>query len=158
MGLVNARNLRKAKELLEKNRHKAGDIVGKAGEKLDKVSKGKTSSLTAKATEAANKYADGAVDRHDFGEASGDHDGMPDDQRMPNARASGADVAAANAMTNMANAATNFLNTAAAQAQSATAHQQDAARGTADDASVPPPPPSQPGPPPQGSPPPLPPS
>ncbi|MEM1333909.1 MAG: Rv0909 family putative TA system antitoxin, partial [Actinomycetota bacterium] len=77
MGLLSSRNIRKAKELLDKNRHKAGDIVGKAGQQLDKVSKGKTSNLTSKATEAANKFADGATTRHDFGEASGDHDGMP---------------------------------------------------------------------------------
>ncbi len=118
MGILDSRNLRKAKELLDKNRHKAGDIVGKAGDKLDQVSNGKTSSLTAKATEAANKYADGATTRHDFGEASGDHDGMPaEDADASGAEANAANAAAATAMTNMANAATNFLNSAAAQAK-----------------------------------------
>ncbi|NND74691.1 MAG: antitoxin [Ilumatobacter sp.] len=61
MGLVNARNLRKAKQLLEQNRHKVGDIVGKATEKLDQVSNGKTANLSKKAEEAARKYSAGAT-------------------------------------------------------------------------------------------------
>jgi hypothetical protein len=61
MGLVNARNLRKAKELLEKNRHKVGDAVGKATTKIDEVSGGKTSNLSKKAEDAARKYSAGGV-------------------------------------------------------------------------------------------------
>ena len=61
MGLVNARNLRKAKELLEKNRHKVGDVVGKATTKIDEVSGGKTTNLSKKAEEAARKYSEGGV-------------------------------------------------------------------------------------------------
>ena len=61
MGLFNARNLAKAKGLLEKNRHKVGDYVGKAGEQLDKATKGKSANVTSKATEAARKYAAGGV-------------------------------------------------------------------------------------------------
>jgi hypothetical protein len=64
MGLVNARNLRKAKELLEKNRHKVGDVVGKATEKIDKVSGGKTTNLSKKAEEAARKYSAGSSATH----------------------------------------------------------------------------------------------
>lgn len=67
MGLVNARNLRKAKELLEKNRdlleknrHKLAPAVEKATTKLDEVSGGKTSNLSRKAEEAARKYSDNA--------------------------------------------------------------------------------------------------
>ncbi len=120
MGLINARNLRRAKRLLDKNRHKLGDLTDKAGEKLDKVSKGKTSNLTAKASEAAHKYSDGGVGRHDFGDASGDHDGMPAHEApRTSAEAEAANIAAANAMTDMANAATDFMNSAAAQAQPA---------------------------------------
>lgn len=82
MGLVNARNLRKAKELLEQNRHKVGDIVGKATEKLDQVSGGKTANLSKKAEDAARKYsAGGAPAPEDIG--SGPADG----------RAEAADVA-----------------------------------------------------------------
>ena len=61
MGLLNSHNLRKAKDLLEKNRHKMGDVVEKAGGTLDNVSKGKTASVTAKASDAAKKYSGGAA-------------------------------------------------------------------------------------------------
>ena len=57
MGLMNARNLKKAKSMLEKNRHKVGDLVGKATDQVDKVSKGKTSNVTAKIDEAARKFS-----------------------------------------------------------------------------------------------------
>ena len=60
MGLVNARNLRLAKQLLERNRHRVGDVVEKAGEKLDQVSEGRTASVTSKATDAAKRYSAGA--------------------------------------------------------------------------------------------------
>ena len=54
---MNARNLKKAKSMLEKNRHKVGDLVGKATDQVDKVSKGKTSNVTAKIDEAARKFS-----------------------------------------------------------------------------------------------------
>ena len=60
MGVVNARNLRKAKELLDKNRHRVGEVVDKATTQIDKVSGGKTANLSKKATEAARKYSAGA--------------------------------------------------------------------------------------------------
>lgn len=129
MGLFSSRNIRKAKDLLEKNRHKVGDIVDKAGDQLDKVSNGKTSSVTAKATEAARKYSDGAVDH--YGRE------IPVDpavaQGVPTAgatqeQANAANIAAANAITNAANAAANLMNNAAVQAQVAQA-QQAAADG-----------------------------
>lgn len=62
MGLVNARNLRRAKILLDKNRHKVGDLVGKAAVQIDKASGGKTSDVTTKLEIAARKYSAGAVD------------------------------------------------------------------------------------------------
>ena len=72
MGLVNARNLRRAKALLEKNRHKVGDVVGKATEKIDKVSGGKTTNLSKKAEEAARRYSAGSNATH-----HGSHPGAP---------------------------------------------------------------------------------
>lgn len=61
MSLLNARNLRRAKTLLDQNRHRVGDIVGKATEQIDKVSKGRTSEVSAKVEEAARKYSAGAA-------------------------------------------------------------------------------------------------
>lgn len=58
---MNARNLGKAKAMMEKNRHKVGDIVGKATDQVDKVSKGKTSNVTAKIDKAARKFSGGAT-------------------------------------------------------------------------------------------------
>lgn len=113
MGVLNSYNLRKAKRLLDRNRHKLGDIVEKAGGTLDKVSKGKTSQMTAKAAEAAKKYSDGARTAHDFGDGRsdpyGEHGEHPDAERMQ-AEAHAAGIAATNAMTNMANAAANMMN------------------------------------------------
>jgi hypothetical protein len=60
MGLISGRNLRMAKELLEKNRHKVGDMVGKATEQVDKASGGKTANMSKKAEEAARKYSAGS--------------------------------------------------------------------------------------------------
>lgn len=127
MGLLNARNLRKAKDLLEKNRHKVGGIAEKAGEKLDKVSGGKTSNVTTKAADAAKKYSAGGstssyntqvpVDQSQF------NSGAPVDPSVSQAQATAAGAAAANAITNMANAATNMMNNAAVQAQVAQAQQ-----------------------------------
>lgn len=135
MGLFNSRNLRKAKDLLDKNRHKVGDIVDKAGDQLDKVSKGKTSNVTSKATEAAKKYSEGGVSH--YGRE------VPVDQQVASqqmahgtasqAQVNAAGVAAANAITAAANAATNLMNNAAVQAQIAQA-QQAAANGEPVDA------------------------
>lgn len=61
MGLINARNLKKAKVLLDKNRHKVGDLVGKAAVQVDKVSGGKTSDVTTKIEQAARKYSATAI-------------------------------------------------------------------------------------------------
>jgi uncharacterized protein YjbJ (UPF0337 family) len=61
MGLLDARNINKAKGLLEKNRHKVGDLVGKATDQVDKISKGKTASVTSKIDEAARKFSDDAT-------------------------------------------------------------------------------------------------
>lgn len=61
MGLLNTRNLQKAKRLLDQNRHKVGDMVEKAGGSLDKATKGRTAQFTEKATEAAHKYSAGAA-------------------------------------------------------------------------------------------------
>jgi uncharacterized protein YjbJ (UPF0337 family) len=57
MGLLDARNIKKAKGLLEKNRHKVGDLVGKATDQVDKISKGKTASVTSKIDDAARKFS-----------------------------------------------------------------------------------------------------
>ena len=64
MGLFSGRNLRMAKELLEKNRHKVGDMVGKATEQVDKASGGKTANMSKKAEEAARKYSAGSSATH----------------------------------------------------------------------------------------------
>lgn len=64
MGILNSRNLRRAKSLLEKNRHKVGDVVGRAANGLDKVSGGKTSNLSKKAEDAARKYSRGSSATH----------------------------------------------------------------------------------------------
>ncbi len=61
MGLLSTSNMNKAKALLEKNRHKVGDLVGKATEQVDKVSKGKTSSVTSKIDDAAKKFSAGGA-------------------------------------------------------------------------------------------------
>ena len=112
MGLLNARNLRRAKALLDNNRHKVGGVVEKAGTQLDKVSKGKTSNFTSKATDAAKKYSDGSARHHGF-------DTPPlDDRQMSSHPVDDADVRrsqaeAAGAVTGAANALTNFMNKAA---------------------------------------------
>ena len=61
MGLMNARNIAKAKALLQNNRHKVGDLVGKATDQVDKVTKGKSSSITSKIDQAARKFSSGAT-------------------------------------------------------------------------------------------------
>lgn len=62
---MKARNLAKAKAMVEKNRHKVGDLVGKATDQVDKVSKGKTSNVTAKIDKAARKFSAGATTADD---------------------------------------------------------------------------------------------
>lgn len=117
MGLLNARNLRRAKQLLEKNRHRVGDVVEKAGTQLDKASKGKTSNVTSKAAEAAKKYSAGNVTHHGL-----DDDGTGPDEPLSaeeaQTRQAEATAAAANAVSGAANALTNLVNKAAAKAES----------------------------------------
>lgn len=126
MGLLNARNLRKAKDLLEKNRHKVGGLTEKAGEKLDKVSGGKTANVTSKAAEAAKKYSAGGSTSSYSTEVPVDSSQFQSgavDPSVSQAQANAAGAAAANAIANMANAATNMMNNAAVQAQMAQAQQ-----------------------------------
>lgn len=117
MGMLSSRNLRKAKDLLEKNRHKVGGVVEKAGGTLDKVSKGKTTSVTAKASDAAKKYSEGAVPKY------GTETFIDDEasQRMSNedaqARQAQATAGAANAVKGAADALTNMMNKATAKAE-----------------------------------------
>lgn len=121
MGLFNARNLRKAKELLDKNRHKVGDVVEKAGTQLDKVSKGKTSNVTSKASDAAKKYSATGVEHHGVGTpaAQPPHSGSPSSPSDPDvARRQGE---ATGAMAGAANALTNLINKAADKVESSNA-------------------------------------
>ena len=71
MGLLSGRNVRKAKSLLNKNRHKVGGLVDKATDQVDKVTKGKTSSVTSKLDDAAHKFS---------GTSAAQADQEPDDQ------------------------------------------------------------------------------
>ena len=127
MGLINARNLRKAKELLDKNRHKVGDIVDKAGEKIDKVSGGKTANVTSKAADAAKKYSAGGTSGYGTQvpvDSASFHQGGPVDPAVSQAQANAAATAAANAVTAAATAAANLMNNAAVQATLAQARQE----------------------------------
>lgn len=121
MGLLNARNLRKAKQLLDKNRHKVGDVVEKAGTQLDKVSKGKTSNVTSKASDAAKKYSEGAgnVTHHGLDSDAPDlkPHGDPLSAEEAKLRQAQATTSAANAVTGAANALTNLMNKAASKAE-----------------------------------------
>jgi len=128
MGIVNARNLRKAKQLLEQNRDKVGGIVEKAGGQLDKVSKGKTSTVTSKAADAARKYSEGAVTHHGVDQPSSappqstaqtpDSTGVDPSWAAPAPKAgqptaaqtTSAEATAAGAVTGVASALTNLLN------------------------------------------------
>ena len=74
MSLFSSKNITKAKSLLDKNRHKVGGIVGKATTQLDKVSKGKTASVSAKVDEAARKYSAGASGSTADSKATGEGD------------------------------------------------------------------------------------
>jgi len=119
MGLLNSRNLRKAKDLLEKNRHKMGDVVEKAGGTLDKVSKGKTSSVTAKASDAAKKYSQGAAPKYGTEIHIDDETSRTMSAEDAQLRQAQASESAANAVKGAADALTNMMNraTAAAEAQ-----------------------------------------
>jgi hypothetical protein len=117
MGLLNTRNLRKAKDLLEKNRHKVGDVVEKAGGTLDKVSKGKTSSVTAKASDAAKKYSQGAAPKYGTEIPVDDETSRAMVSEDAQARQAQATESAANAVKGAADALTNMMNKAAAQAE-----------------------------------------
>lgn len=123
MGLVNARNLRRAKQLLDKNRHKIGDVVEKASTQLDKASNGKTSNFTSKATDAAKKYSASGVTHHGMDESAPDTkphgDPLADDAErvgQPHSQRS-ATTSAAGAVAGAASALTNFMNKAAAKAE-----------------------------------------
>ncbi|WP_040492255.1 antitoxin [Ilumatobacter nonamiensis] len=120
MGILNTRNLRKAKALLEKNRHKVGDVVEKAGGTLDKVSKGKTSSVTAKASDAAQKYSQGASPKYST-EFDVDHETRQtmnaQDSAEAKIRQSQATETAANAVKGAADALTNLMNKATETAE-----------------------------------------
>ena len=119
MGLLNSRNLRKAKDLLEQNRHKVGDVVEKAGGTLDKVSKGKTSSVTAKASDAAKKYSEGAGPKYGTEISIDDETSRAMSAEDAQLRQAQASESAANALKGAADALTNLMNkaTEAAEAQ-----------------------------------------
>ncbi|MEP4650501.1 MAG: antitoxin, partial [Ilumatobacter sp.] len=131
MGLLNARNLRRAKQLLDKNRHKVGDVVEKAGTQLDKVSKGRTSNVTAKASDAARKYSSSGVTHHGVSSPAPDltPHGDPLSAEEAKLRQAQATTGAANAVSGVANALTNLMNKAAAKAEGTNAS-KDAATGT----------------------------
>ena len=128
MGLLNARNLRRAKQLLDKNRHKVGDVVEKAGTKLDEVSKGKTSNVTSKAAGAAKKYSAGGVTHHGMEAPAPDltPHGDPMAAEAAKVRQSQATATAANAVAGAANALTNLMNKAAAKAETTNTSKNDA--------------------------------
>ena len=105
-----------AKELMEKNRHKVGDAVGKATEKIDKASGGKTTNFSKKAEDAARKYSAGSSATQD-----GDHpDAVSDSNSKPGAmskeeaeaRRAEAQAKAATAMAGLAHAAEGLLSKA----------------------------------------------
>ena len=121
MGLLNSRNLSKAKAMLDKNRHKIGGIVDKATDQIDKVSKGKTSNITKKVDDAAHKYSASSgsgvthsgLDGETFPE-DGSTGGSYDDAELQRRQAE-AGIAATNAATAAAEAFTNLANKAASE-------------------------------------------
>jgi prophage DNA circulation protein len=117
MGLLNTRNLRKAKDLLEKNRHKVGDYVEKAGGTLDKVSKGKTTAVTAKASDAAKKYSQGAAPKYGTEIHIDDETSRTMSAEDAQVRQAQATEGAANAVKGAADALTNMMNKATAKAE-----------------------------------------
>lgn len=136
MGLLSSRNLMKAKSLLEQNRHKVGDLVGKATEQVDKVSKGKTTNVSAKVEEAARKYSAGGVTHHgehpdaqpDGMSATNRSDAPVDDAELQRRQAE-ANIAAANALKSAADAAANVFNKAATQSSTGAAAGSESAGG-----------------------------
>lgn len=133
MGLLNGRNLRKAKQLLDKNRHKIGDAVEKAGTQLDKVSKGKTSAATAKAADAAKKYSAGGVTHHGIDTPAESSVDSAYSAEEAQARQAAATAGAANAVKGAADALTNFVNKAAAKAEATNASKDGVASDDAAD-------------------------
>ncbi len=135
MGLLNARNLRRAKQLLDKNRHKVGDAVEKAGSQLDKVSKGKTTNVTSKAANAAKKYSAGGVTHHGVDSPAPDLTPHGDPLAADGAklRQAHATTSAANAVSGAANALTRLMNKAAAKAETTNAAKGAASATTPDD-------------------------
>ncbi len=118
MGLVNARNLRRAKRLLDQNRHRIGDVVEQAGTQLDKVSNGKTASVTAKASDAAKKYSAGAASTPaTVSSPDGPQTHDPAEVEEAKLRQAQATTTAANAVSGAANALTNLMNKAAARVE-----------------------------------------
>lgn len=117
MGLLSSHNLRMAKDLLEKNRHKVGDMVEKAGGTIDKVSGGKTASVTSKASEAAKKYSDGTPPKYGTEVPVDDVPRQAMSAEEARVRQSQATAGAANAVKGAADALTNLMNKAAAQAE-----------------------------------------
>ena len=117
MGLLNTRNLRKAKELLEKNRHKVGDVVEKAGGTLDKVSNGKTTSVTAKASDAAKKYSEGAAPKYGTEIHVDDTTSRAMSAEDAQMRQAQATEGAAKAVQGAADALTNLMNKATAKVE-----------------------------------------
>ena len=132
MGLLNTRNLRKAKDLLEKNRHKVGDVVEKAGGTLDKVSKGKTSAVTAKASDAAKKYSQGAAPKYGTEISVDDTTSRAMSAEDAQVRQAEATAGAANAVKGAADALTNMMNKAAAKAEQANQTSQTSQTGKTD--------------------------
>ncbi|MFT7502517.1 MAG: hypothetical protein ACI91Q_001325 [Gammaproteobacteria bacterium] len=116
MGLLNARNLLKAKELVEKNRHKVGDAVGKATEKIDKASGGKTTNFSKKAEDAARKYSSGSSAKyqgdHPDGASANDSNSEPMSKEEAEVRRAEAQAKAATAMAGLAHAAEGLLSRA----------------------------------------------
>ena len=142
MGLLNTRNLRRAKQLLEKNRHKVGDAVEMAGTQIDKVSKGKTSNVTSKASDAAKKYSAGGVTHHGIDSSASDSVSHNDPVSAEEAKMSAeeakirqaqAAATAATAVTGAANALTNLMNKAAAKAEGTNAAKNGENSQVADD-------------------------
>ncbi len=144
MGLLNARNLRKAKELLEKNRHKVGDVVGKATEKIDKASGGKTSNMSKKAEEAARKYSAGSSSTHHGAHpdaVSDNYSGGSMSKEEAEIRRAEAQAKAAAAMAGLANAANGFMAKAQArvdEASGTTSAKMPPPDASADDSNPPP--------------------
>ena len=117
MGLLNTRNLLKAKDLLEKNRHKVGDVVEKAGGTLDKVSNGKTTSVTAKASDAAKKYSEGAAPKYGTEIPVDDSAARAMSAEDAKVRQAQATEGAAKAVKGAADALTNLMNKATAKVE-----------------------------------------